>query len=109
MSAIQGIILIDQNLILVKIYQEVEQDSWQILLEDSVLIEDVKTIIEKVANIFVTYEEFGINDWSVFAMQLADKVVIDIQGALDISIERLTIKQEYSYIFKSLIQKVTRG
>ena len=107
MSALQGLILIDFSEVNGRIYQEVENNNWQILFKKSYTIREEDNIVEKVTLLLDELQTFVIDEWSIYSQINNVKIQTEISKAIGLEIHELSKQTEHELLFAALISKIT--
>lgn len=108
MIPLLGIILIDKDEFIVKIYQSVEKGRWEVLYWQRYFIVSTKIwqasrVIETVAEAFLSVSSLGIEEWKICSRGIPAKIIKDVSLAINIKIEDLSKTREQELCFNGLL------
>lgn len=108
MIPLLGIILIDKDEFIVKIYQSVEKGRWEVLYWQRYYIVSTKVwqasrVIETVAEAFLSVSNLGIEEWIICSRGVPSKIIKDVSMAINIKIEVLSKSREQELCFNGLL------
>ncbi len=108
-----GIILLDSNEIILRVYTVDKQPLWKLYRYQSY---DLATgipgkmataaeIVEIIAQILLSRYASDITDWKICARNLHDTVVHDISAATGLAVEMLTLQREQELLCKGMLME----
>lgn len=114
MIPLLGIILIDKDEFVVKIYQSVEKGRWEVLHWQRYFMVSTKVwqasrVIETVAEAFLSVSNLGIEEWVICSRGVPAKIIKDVSLAINIPIETLSPSREHDLFFNGLVYEWIRN
>ena len=106
-----GIIFIDSNEIIIRIYTTNSQGQWSIFrhqeydLEtfDSKKVVTAAQMIELIAEASLSKNALHVSEWRIFARDIPEMMLHDISSATGISTELLTVRREQELLYKGIL------
>lgn len=110
MSPLVGIVLINTSEIAIRIYQQVEESSWQPLFEDTYFVastsnlsETIK-VIETIITVFSNDEGLGIEEWLIYVRSIKSEIRMELSQAIGLKVLALSAQREYDFIFSGILK-----
>lgn len=103
-----GILLIDKHQIILRIYQEVETNSWQKLYQENfpLAMSDSLKLTELITQVFATIKNVGVGEWCIYTKFIESSIINELNSALNMKVKLLSIESEQDYIFQGLLKEI---